>query len=72
MSATRGSAATRSRPPPPSEDREKAYRLADLLRGASVVRVEARVSDTLTRVEHVDAEVLRRWLDAVVGERVAR
>ena len=43
---------------------ELAHALAEVLSGASVVRIEARVSETHTRTKHVDAEALRRLLDA--------
>lgn len=73
MSGVRGSAAMRSRPPPASEDVEKAYALADALRGVTgrVAVVGSRSSVEGVR-EELDVEVLRRWLDKVVGERVAR
>lgn len=53
-------------------DVEPAHRLAELLRGASLVRVEARVSEMHTRTATVDAELVRRILEAALGEEVPR
>ena len=53
-------------------DVELAHALAEVLSGASVVRIEARVSETHTRTKHVDAEALRRLLDAATRDTVQR
>jgi hypothetical protein len=53
-------------------DVEPSHRLAELLRGASVVRIEARVSETHTRTTTVPAELMRRILEAALQETVER
>lgn len=58
--------------PPRAIDVELAHQLAEVLRGATFVRLEARLSETHTRVQTVDAEALRRLLDAALGDRVDR
>ncbi len=58
--------------PPRALDVELAHQIAECLRGASYVRLEARVSETHTRTQTVDAEALRRLLDAALADRVDR
>lgn len=58
--------------PPRGADVELAHQLAETLRGASFVRLEARISETHTRTQTIDAEALRRLLDAALADRVDR